>query len=119
MDFQYIKTKSKFGNIRTMYKGDVFDSKHEAFFARDLDFRVKGKDIKSYERQVRFPIIINGIKICDYIADFVIAHKDGSQEVVDCKGKTTDVYRLKKKLVEAIYKIRITEVYRERGGKYR
>lgn len=117
--FQYLKTNSKMRNIKTVYSGFTYDSKHEAFFARDLDLRVRGKDIKSYTKQVSFPITINGIKICVYRADFVIEHNNGSQEVVDCKGKLTDVYKIKKKLVEATYGIKITEIYRERNGKYR
>lgn len=110
---------SKYGNIRTMYDGFEYDSKHEAIFARDLDLRIKGKDIKSYEKQVSFPVVVNGKKICVYKADFVITHNNGTTEVVDCKGKLTDVYKLKKKLVEATYDIIITEIYRERNGKYK
>ena len=109
--FKFLPKRSKFGNIRTVYNNFTFDSKHEARYARDLDLRLKAKDVKSYEKQVKFPVIINEIKICDYIADFVVEHTDGRQEVIDCKGMLTDVYRLKKKLVEAIYKVKIVEVY--------
>lgn len=109
--FKYIKNKpSKFGNIKTLYNGFMYDSKHEARYARELDLRVKAKDIVSYEKQVRFPIVINEIKICDYVCDFIVLKNDKSQEVIDCKGMLTDVYKLKKKLVEAIYKVKIIEI---------
>ena len=112
--FKFLKTKSKFGNIKTLYNGRVYDSKHEGRYARDLDLRLKGKDIKSVEPQVSFPIIINGQKICDYISDFVVEHNDGTHEVIDCKGKLTDVYKIKKKLVEAVYGVKIVEVYNDK-----
>lgn len=60
--------------------------------------------------QVPFQVVLNGIKICKYIADFKVTYADGRVEIVDVKGVRTDVYRLKKKLVEAQYGIKIIEV---------
>jgi hypothetical protein len=59
-------------------------------------------EIRDLELQPRFPIVINGKKVCTYIADF--AYRDGqsgNKHVEDSKGYRTDLYRLKKKLVEA------------------
>ncbi len=60
----------------------------------------------SLEVQVDFPCVVtvNGEdqKICSYIADF--RYKRGEEVVVeDTKGVITQVFRLKKKLVEALY----------------
>lgn len=105
---------SKYGSKKTIYAGTNYDSKKESVFARELDFKLKehnGK-LKSWTGQVRFPIVINEAHICDYVADFVLEYKDGSQEVIDVKSPYTaklPVYRIKKKLVEAIYKIKILE----------
>ena len=60
--------------------------------------------------QMPFQVILNEKKICKYIADFKVTYADGRVEIVDVKGVRTDVYRLKKKLVEAQYGITIVEV---------
>jgi hypothetical protein len=104
---------SKYHNKKTIYNGVSFMSKKEANYARMLDALKWAKDPKeriiSYETQIPFQIELNGIKICKYLADFVVKYKDGREEVVDCKGYRTDIYILKKKLVEAQYGIKIKE----------
>ena len=59
------------------------------------------------KEQVRFPLVINGITVTHYIADFVFTDKsfigDGKQHVVDVKGVLTDIFKLKKKMFEAQY----------------
>lgn len=110
-------SRSKMGNVMTRYGGVTYHSMKEANYARELDARLRGKDISKWEGQVRFPIVINGQKICDYVADFVVTHPDGKQEVIDVKpfdrktGKFlhTATFSLKRKLVEAIYGVRIIE----------
>ena len=88
-------------------------SKKEADYASLLDSLQRAKEPKervvSYETQVPFQIEINNIKICKYLADFRVLYKDGHIEIVDVKGFRTDIYRLKKKLVEAQYGIIIQE----------
>ena len=59
--------------------------------------------------QPKYPIEVCGKKICTYIADFMY-NEDGKQVVEDVKGVKTSVYRIKKKLTEAIYNITIKEV---------
>lgn len=103
------KKKSKYGNKKTVYNGFTYDSKKEAAYAQELDLRVRAGDIHSWERQVPLEIKVNDRKICKYIADFLVKYANGKQEFVDVKGMKTDVYRLKKKLVEAIYGITIIE----------
>lgn len=76
----------------------------------------KAGNIRELRRQVPFPIYIKGIKICDWLADFVYdvrwgppASPDWRREIEDTKGMRTDVYKIKKKLVEAEYGFRIKE----------
>ena len=59
--------------------------------------------------QPAFPIRINGVLITTYKADFEYA-RNGQRVVEDVKGLETDVFKLKKKLVEAEYGIRLTIV---------
>lgn len=86
-----------------MYNGVRFASKKEANYAAELDLRIRAGDIVSYERQLPFPIVVNGKKVCKYIPDFVITHTNGGREVVEVKGYATPEWKLKKKLFEALY----------------
>ncbi len=108
------KVLSKYGNIQTEYKGLKFMSKKEAEYAMELDTckkeRRPEKKVISWEPQVPFQVILNGVKICKYIADFRVIYADGHEEIIDVKGVRTGVYSLKKKLVEAQYGIKIIEV---------
>ena len=103
---------SKYLNVKTRIGDKVFDSKKEAsryMLLRDMD---RALEIQYLRTQVPFPITINGKKICTYIADFMYI-KGEEQIIEDVKSEITrknPVYRLKKKLVEALYNITITEV---------
>jgi len=103
----------KYKNIKTVINGISFDSKKEAAYYGILKLKQKAKLIDSFQMQVRYDLIVNGIKICFYKADFV-TYKDGVVlEVIDVKSEMTKklpVYRLKKKLLKAIYGIDIVEI---------
>jgi len=108
------KTLSKYRNVQTEYKGLKFMSKKEAEYAMQLDYMRKATSprdrVVEWVPQMPFQVILNEKKICKYIADFKVTYADGRVEIVDVKGVRTDVYRLKKKLVEAQYGITIVEV---------
>lgn len=106
---------SKYGNNKVEVDGFLFDSTKEANYYSRLKMLKKGKEILDFERQVKFPIEVNNIHISNYFLDFKIVNLDNSIEYIDVKGQdaktkkwiTTDVFALKKKLVEAIYGITI------------
>ena len=58
--------------------------------------------------QPKFVCMVNDKKICTYRADFKYL-ENGKLVVEDTKGFRTPVYRLKKKLVEALFNIEIVE----------
>lgn len=65
--------------------------------------------------QLSLPCVVHNHKICTYRADFsydVIDDRGSTVRTVveDVKGMITDVYRIKKKLVEAVHGIRIVEI---------
>jgi hypothetical protein len=66
--------------------------------AQDVRHRVY-----SVERQFRVRIMVNDIKICDYMADFLVQYADGRKELVECKGFWTAEAKLKRKLFEATW----------------
>lgn len=94
----YFTSKSSKGN-----DGSLYDSKFEASQANELLLRKRSGDILEYTRQVNFPLVVNGYKVGVYIADFVVTHKDGTKEILEPKGYMTDVFKLKWRLVEALY----------------
>lgn len=101
--------QNKYRAIKTVYNGVKYDSKKEAHYARELDLRLKAKDIIRYERQ---PIFVlqpaykkdgRMIREIRYIADFKVFYPDGLIEIIDCKGMKTRDYLIKKKMFEYRY----------------
>lgn len=105
-----IFSASKYKNRKTEYNGALYDSKKEADYALQLDMLMKAGEIQSWERQIRLDAVVEGKKVCTYIADFKVTEKDGRIQYVDVKGFKPAVYRLKKKLIEALYHLTINEV---------
>jgi hypothetical protein len=103
--------RNKFGAKKTEFMGMKFDSKWEAERYGQLWKMQENEEIHSLDRQVRFNIVINGEKICAYVADYTYykPNKDGEDEFVveDAKGVETDVFRLKYKLMKAVNGIEI------------
>lgn len=102
--------KLKYGNMPTVIDGIRFDSKKESQYYGRCKMLLKAGEIKKIECHVAFPLIVNGIKICDYEADFVLYYPDGSFRVKDVKSAATEglaVFRLKKALMLAIHNINV------------
>ncbi len=85
------------------YNGVVYHSKAEATYAGMLDLLVKVGSVSSWRRQVRFPIVVNGVTVCDIVVDFQVVYPDGKTALVEVKGHETEVYILKAKLFSAAY----------------
>ena len=103
--------RSKYKAVKTEVDGITFDSKREAARYMELVLLERAGEISRLELQPSFECIIDGKKICTYKADF--RYFTAKECVVeDVKGVKTPVYRLKKKLVEALYPgVKIKEVY--------
>lgn len=98
--------------VWTEYGGRKYRSKGEAGYAATLDTLKLVGEVQEWEPQVRIPCVVNGQKVCDYVADFRVRYTDGREEWLDYKGGDTQsaMYRLKKKLVGACTGIKIREV---------
>ncbi len=107
-------TRNKYNAVKTVVDGITFDSKKEAKRYAELKLLEKAGEISGLLLQPPFKIEINGVKICTYIADFQYVshfkHEDDKFVVEDVKGVKTAIYRLKKKLVKAVYDIDIVEI---------
>lgn len=103
---------SKYRNVRTTVNGITFHSKREAKRYLELRLLETAGRISHLKLQERFPLIVNGIKVCSYVADFsyVEDQKGHPHPIVeDTKGVRTSIYRLKAKLMRACYDIKIRE----------
>ena len=101
--------KNKFNAKKTEVDGIVFDSKAEAKRYTELKLLGKANVISDLRLQPKFDCVVNGKKICTYRADFDYYEAD-KYVCEDVKGFKTPVYRLKKKLVEALFEVIIIEI---------
>ncbi len=102
-------TANKYHARRVEVDGEWFDSQHEASIYHELLLLQKQGLIRNLERQVVFRLNVEDCFICKYIADFQY-YLQNDLVVVDAKGGIkTPVYKLKKKLMKAIYNIDIIE----------
>lgn len=95
---------AKYRNRHTLYEGVAYHSAKEARYAAELDLRKRTGEILDWKGQVKIPLEVNGEHICNYYIDFEVLYPGGLKEWVEVKGFETDVWRLKWKLVNAIYK---------------
>lgn len=100
----------KYRNEREQVDGIWFDSRKEARHYRALLTLQRAGIIDRIEIQPAYPLTVNGEKVATYRADFRLTFPDGRVEVQDVKGVRTPVYRLKKRLMKAIYNIEIIEI---------
>ena len=103
---------SKYRSVKTEVDGIVFASKRESIRYGELKMLERIGYISGLTLQPKFPMIVNGQKICTYLADFSFYEKESKRLVVeDVKGVRTAVYSIKKKLFHALYPmLRITEI---------
>jgi hypothetical protein len=95
---------SKHKNVKVVIDGITFDSGAEGERYKILKAKEKAGLIKNLELQVNYPLLVNGLKICDYRADFV--YEVGGKKIVeDVKGQLHDVFKLKYKLMFACHGI--------------
>jgi len=99
----YIQRFNKYGAKSTQVDGVTYHSKFEAGYADELRLRLMAKDIKSWERQVKLDLKVNGVHITNYYIDFIVTHNDDSREFVEVKGFETDLWKIKWKLLEATF----------------
>ena len=128
MYYQTWHKKNKFNAKKTEYNGYRYDSKLEASKAIELDWLVKAKEIKKWERQVKieFNFVWDKAKkkwyltdepglelkkagkqfehLQNYYVDFVVYHNDKSIEYLEMKGYLDANSKKKAKLTDMLFK---------------
>jgi hypothetical protein len=109
------RRRGKYNAAGERVDGHWFASAAEARRYEQLKILVTEGMIDNLELQKRLPCRVNNELICNYLADFAYDVIDDRgypirSVIEDVKGMITDVYRLKKKLVQAVHRIEIKEI---------
>lgn len=98
---KYAKGKSKYGNNSQEYNGRRYDSKREAAYAQELDWRMKAGEIKEVIPQFKIDLRVNGRHITNYYVDFKVIMADDSVQFHEVKGLVLPLWAIKWSLLEA------------------
>ena len=116
--------RNKFGAKKTVLDGVTFASRSEAQRYADLKLLERIGEITELELQPAFDLVVNGHKVCRYIADFryrITATGETVVEDVKSTPTRTPEYRIKRKLMAACHGIEVLETghitTRKKGGR--
>lgn len=103
--------RAKYRAVPTTVDGIRFASKREAGCYSRLKVLEKAGEISGLETQPPFPLHVQSVLVCTYVADFrYLDLRTGEVVVADAKGFLTTAYKIKKKLMLAIHGIAILEM---------
>jgi hypothetical protein len=98
------KRFTKYNNISCKcHQSHIHDSRLEADYCDQLALLQKAKEIKGYESQVSFDLVVKGSKICGHRVDFLVTTNANKKEVHETKGYSTPSWNIKRKLFEALF----------------
>ena len=90
---------NKYFAKKTVAMGLKFDSRWEAERWGQLKAMERAGIVTQLERQIKYELSVNDVKICDYIADFryLLEEENGLSKLVveDAKGVLTPEFKLK------------------------
>lgn len=103
--------RPKYNSVATTLTIDgerhTYHSRYESGYAKMLHGLKAAGKLEYVKEQVRYKMAVGGRHICTHLPDFEVGViRPGGivqTKVVEAKGYKTDVYRLKRKLFEALY----------------
>ena len=102
---------SKYHARVTFVDGISFASGMEARRYVELRTLLRAGIIRDLQLQPRYPLTVNGVLVCTYVGDFYYVEcATGAGVLEDVKGFVTPEYKLKRKLLKAVYGLDIVEV---------
>lgn len=99
-------TPSKYRAVRIEIDNIKFSSKKEGRRYQELKALQHAGDVKFFLRQTPFHLPGK----TRYVLDFMVFWENGNVTFEDTKGFRTQVYKLKKRMVEELYPIKILEI---------
>jgi hypothetical protein len=98
------KATHKYRAQKVTIDGNVFASKKEGKRFSELKLLERAKEISGLTLQPRYPMIVNGRKVCTYVGDFSYLEEKSRKLVCeDVKGFKTETYIVKRKLFLATH----------------
>lgn len=98
--------RHKFRAKQTILDDIKFSSKKEAKRYQELKLLREKGEVLFFLRQTAFHLPGN----VRYVCDFMVFWTNGDITIEDVKGIRTDLFIVKKKILEAVYPIEITEI---------
>lgn len=103
----------KYRNQPVIIDGHRFASKLEARRYGELRLLERAGEIRDLRIQPRYDLVVNGVKVGTYVADFAYLDKTGTPVTEDTKSEATArlaVFRLKAKLFRALFRREVVVV---------
>lgn len=75
----------------------------EADYCSELYLLKKGRKIRDYSTQFKIDITVGDKHITNHYVDFRVINLEGGAEFHEVKGYETDVWKIKRRLVEALF----------------
>lgn len=95
------QNRNKYKAIKQKVDGYTFDSKREASYYMELQWRLKAGEVKEIIKQKSLELYCNEKLICKYKIDFCVITKEDEVELHEVKGFETRDWMLKWKMTEA------------------
>ena len=114
---------NKYKNKKTIVDGIKFDSEMESHYYIYLKHLKEIGEVVDFVLQPTYLLQegfdLNGKRIrpITYKADFKVIYKDGHEEVIDVKGKLTEEFKIKRKMLLYRYRDINFKCVQERGRK--
>ncbi len=114
---------NKYNNKKTIVDGIKFDSEMESHYYIYLKHLKEIGEVVDFILQPTYLLQegfnLNGkrIRAITYKADFKVIYKDGHEEVIDVKGKLTEEFKIKRKMLLYRYRNINFKCVQERGRK--
>lgn len=114
---------NKYNNKKTIVDGIKFDSEMESHYYIYLKHLKEIGEVVDFVLQPTYLLQegfnLNGkrIRAITYKADFKVIYKDGHEEVIDVKGKLTEEFKIKRKMLLYKYRDINFKCVQERGRK--
>jgi hypothetical protein len=104
----YQRRLGKYNASKTTFNGRRYDSKLEARVAQELDLRKKAGEFVEVEPQFRIKLYVylpdgKRADLFTYVCDFKCTRSDGSFLLVEAKGVETDLFRVKKRILDLVW----------------
>jgi len=99
--------RNKYGNKKQKADGYTFDSKAEAARYQELKLLERAGRIEALDVHPVFFVTVKGIQVCKVSLDFRYLQHKITWVYEDVKGKDNALSRLKRKLVEAQYGMKV------------